>query len=39
MRRRANSSLVIPGAGSSGLEGLGGGMGPGGMPGGGKLKL
>ena len=38
MRRRANSSLVLPGAGGSGLEGLGGGMGPGGLSGG-KLKL
>jgi hypothetical protein len=42
LRRRASSSLVIPGAGAAGLEGLGGGgagLGPGGLPGGGKLKL
>ena len=40
MRRRANSGVVIPGAGGAGLEGLGGGgMPPGGLPGGGKLKL
>ncbi|MDD5629181.1 MAG: hypothetical protein PHU21_08950 [Elusimicrobia bacterium] len=40
LRRRASSGLVIPGAGASGLEGLGGGgLPPGGLPGGGKLKL
>ena len=39
LRRRASSGLVLPGAGGGGLEGLGGGMGPGGLPPGGKLKL
>ena len=40
MRRRAASPLIIPDSGSGGLGGLsGGGLGPGGMPGGGKLKL
>lgn len=35
LRRRAASSIVIPEAGG----GLGGALGPGGLPGGGKLKL
>ena len=36
LRRRASSSLVIP---ESGAAGLGAGLGPGGLPGGGKLTL
>jgi hypothetical protein len=40
LRRRASSGLVLPGAGASGLEGLGGGgLPPGALPPGSKLKL
>lgn len=40
LRRKASSSLVLPGQGGPGLEGgLPPGMGPGGMPGMSKLKL
>ncbi|MGH8278712.1 MAG: hypothetical protein ACRETQ_03990 [Gammaproteobacteria bacterium] len=39
LRREAASSIVVPGAGNSGLGGLGGLSGKGGLPGGGKIKL
>ncbi|MBI5623742.1 MAG: hypothetical protein HY924_08195 [Elusimicrobia bacterium] len=39
LRRKASSSLVLPGAGGPGMEGGLPPMGPGGMPGLGKLKL